>query len=343
MSARKLFYLFIIPFFTAIIFSCGNGDDVHVSAGNDSSVVDTAALGLAQLNQKILSEPNNPDLYHQRAKYHFEKMGDTQSALADMSRALKIDSTKAPYFLTLSDLYFTVNKTGNAKAALEKALQVDEKNIDAMLKLAELHLYVRKHQESIDYINMALKVDQYNAKAYFMKGMNYKEIGDTAKAVSSMETAVEQDPQYYAAYIQLGILYAAQKNPLAESYYNNAIRVQPRSIEAIYNKAKFYQDMQNWNAAIQTYTELLKIDPGYKYAHFNLGVIHLVNLKTYEEALKHFNNAISSDPEYTEAYYGRGTAYQSMGDVAKAAADYKMALQIDPQYRPALEAMKSLK
>lgn len=342
MNFRRLLYLALAVLAMAL-GSCGSeGGQEAAGTTNDSTAVDSTAAGLSAINKRILDDPNNPDLYHERAKYHFRHTKDMEAALADMARVMKIDSTKAPYFLTLSDIYFTVNKTGNAKAALEKAIEVDPKNTDAMLKLAELHLYVRKHQESINYINMALKVDQYNSKAYFMKGMNYKEIGDTALAISSMETAVEQDPEYYAAYVQLGILHAAKKSPLAESYYNNALRVKPNSIEVLYNRAKFYQDMGNWNAAIQAYSELLKVDPTYKYAHFNLGVIHLVNLKVYDQALVHFNNAIQYDPKYKEAYYGRGTAYQSMGDVKKAGDDYRAALRIDPQYGPAIQALNAL-
>ena len=57
--------------------------------------------------------------------------------------------------------------------------------------------------------------------------MKYKDLGDTAKAISSMQTAVEQDQQYYNAYMQLGILCAAQRNKLAVDYYKNALKVIP--------------------------------------------------------------------------------------------------------------------
>lgn len=339
---NKLLYFFLVATFAVAITSCGNSGDNSQTTANDSTAVDTTAAGLAELNKKILNDPNNPDLYHQRAQYYFKKSQDAEAAIADMGRAIKLDSTKAPYYLTLSDLFFSVNQTGNAKQALEKAIEADPQNTEAMLKLAELYLYVKKYQESIDYINMALKVDQYNARGYFMKGMNYKEIGDTAKAVSSMETAVEQDPQYYAAYVQLGLLHAAKKNPLAESYYNNALRVKPNSKEVIYNKGKFYQDMQNHEAALATYNQLLQLDPAHKYAHFNIGVIQLEQ-KAYEEALKHFDTAIQIDPQYKEAFYGRGVTYEAMGDVKRAASDYGMALQIDPQYTPAMNSLRGLR
>ena len=342
MNFRTLLYFLIAQVFVMAMASCGSNGEEGNTGSNDSTKIDTTAAGLAELNSKILNDPNNPDLYHQRAQYYFKKSQDVNAAISDMGRALRIDSTKAPYYLTLSDLLFSINKTGNAKEALEKAIEVDPKNTEAMLKLAELYLFVKKHQESIDHINMALKVDQYNAKAYFMKGMNYKEIGDTVKALSSMETAVEQDPQYYAAYVQLGLLYAAQKNPLAESYYNNALKIKPNSTEVIYNKGKFYQDMRNWNAATATYAQLLQLEPGNKFAHFNMGVVQLA-LEAYPEALKHFDAAIQIDPLYKEAFYGRGVTYAATGDTKRAASDFGMALQIDPQYAPARNALNGLK
>ena len=241
----------IIPLFLGSIFfiSCGN----HTNKQEKSITKDSATVAVPQelqnLNKLIAATPNNPDLYETRAKYYMgTKMYD--EGLADMARAMSIDSTKVAYYITLSDLYFAANKSGNAKTALEKAIKLDNKNVEAYLRLAELYLYVQKSDKSIEYINEALKIDKYNAKAYFMKGMNYKDLKDTAKAISSMQTAVEQDQTYYNAYIQLGILCAAKKNKLAVDYYKDAIRIAPKSDEAWYNLGKYYQDMHDNNNAI---------------------------------------------------------------------------------------------
>jgi len=64
--------------------------------------------------------------------------------------------------------------------------------------------------------------------------------------------------------------------------------------------AMFYQEHDELNSAIEEYTNILKIDPKYKAAHYNLGYIHLVYLKVYDVALKHFSNAILCDPNYAE-------------------------------------------
>lgn len=311
----------------------------------DTKVKDTVAINtpeaLKKLNEQLLANPDNADLYHKRAQYYFDKK-DFTSSLADMNKAMKIDSSKAEYYLTLSDIYFVTNFTSKSKAALEKSIKLDDKNTIAMLKLAELFLYVRKYKESVEYINMALKIDKYNAKAYFMKGMNYKELKDTARAISSMQTAVEQDQQYYNAYIQLGIMCAAQRNPIAAQYYKNAIKLKPNSTEAWYDLGKCYQDMEVWSNAIDCYTKLLKIDPGYKFAHYNLGVIYFLGLKKYPEAIDHYTQAINIDPKYTEAYYARGICYKEMKKMKDAVRDFVACTSINPDFEPAKLILKEM-
>ena len=339
---KIIYFITVIALVNIItLASCGSETKKPEIKTEANSIAKTPD-DLKKINDQLLADPNSASLYHKRAKYYLNSK-NYNACLEDMHRVLKIDSTKAEYFLTLSDLYFVTNQTGNAKTALENCIRIDDKNVDAMLKLAELYLYVRKNEQSMKYINMALKVNQYNAKAYFMKGMNYKEMRDTAKAISSMQTAVEQDQQYYNAYIQLGILCAAKKNTLAIQYYKNAIRIQGNSTEALYNLGKCYQDMQDWKNAIDTYTDLVKINADNKNAHYNMGVIYLVNQKKYDLAISHFTEAIKIDSRYVEAYYGRGISYQSLRDVKHAANDFQACLDINPKYEPAIIALKELK
>ena len=327
-----------LSFVGIILFSsCGNDSTTKETITTDSVKANVPAA-LAKLNEQIAAEPNNPDLLHKRAQYYLNDQ-KFDKGFEDMRRVMMLDSSKAPYFITLSDLYFVTNQTANSKAALEKCLTLDDKNVDAMLKLAELYFYVKKNEDCFKYINMALKIDQYNSKAYFMKGMNYKELKDTAKAISSMQTAVEQDQTFYNAYIQLGILNAAQKKNIAIDYYKNALRVQPNSTEALYNLGKFYQDMKDYENALACYKAVVKIDPKNKFAYFNMGAMELDKKSLSTISLTYFTNAINIDPKYTDAYYGRGVCYQRMDEKKKAIEDFQYCLTLDPQYQPASVAL----
>ena len=319
-----------------IFTSCGDNKKAEKEIKTDS-VKSEIPAELKAINEKLLKSPNDPELYNQRAKY-FVGLQAYNDALTDMTRAINMDSSKADYYLTISNIYFAVNRSGEAKKALEKCISLEPENTEAILKLAELYLYVRKNEKSIELINQALRKDKYNAKAYFLKGMNFKEMKDTARAISSMNTAVEQDQQYYNAYMQLGLLTAAQGNKVAVEYYKNALRIQPKSSEAWYDLGKFYQDIKDYDNAIGTYTTLLTFENNLS-ALYNMGVIHLVGLKQYSKALEYFTAAINVDPKYVEAYYGRGLCYRSMNDPKKAAAEFQTCLSLNPDYAPAKVAL----
>ena len=317
--------------FLLIFFSCHNKD--QKKDDKTIAVADTSSIEkqIEDLTNQIKDRPKDADLLHERAKLFLSEK-DVNSAYTDMTHALLMDSSKAPYYLTVADIYLVMNRTRFTKEALEKCLELDPKNITANLKLGELYLYVQDYKKSVEYIDDALKIDIHNSKAYFMKGMAFKMAKDTAKAISSFQTAIEQNPKYYEAYIQLGIIFTLKKNNLALQYFNSALTLHPNSLEAYYNRAYFLQENGNIDKAIEEYNNILKSEPKYRNAHYNLGYICYQYQKKYDEAIKHFSDAIASDPKYAEAFYMRGLSYEGLGNKKAASTDYKHALDINADY-----------
>ncbi len=334
MTIRNLFSKLAI--FSALLFaSCGNSQSPPVT----DTVLPQDSL--TALNEQIRRDPGNLDLYTKRARIHMFKK-DYGSALADMDRVIAIDSSNVDYLITAADINFFVGKVSRAKQLLERAVEVHPENIECKLRLAQLYHYLTNYDDEIKLLDEVLKKDVHNAQAYFMKGMMFKELGDTTKAVSSMQTAVEQDPDHYNAYIQLGLLTAARRDPIAETYYMNALKINPSSEEALYNLGMYYQAVENWNAAIETYTTLLKVNPHHFDAHFNLGMLHAVKLNVVDEGMKYFKLAIEDNPNEPRGYYGLGFCYEKKADVGNAVLNYKKALEVDPGYTNAAIALERL-
>jgi tetratricopeptide (TPR) repeat protein len=277
-----------------------------------------------------------------RARLHLQNK-QLKLAFNDVDRVMQIDSTQAPQWLLMGDVLFAAIKVPQAIETFKKALLLAPNSTDAMLKLAELELFMKAYPQAIAYTNQALQQDQSLAKAYFIKGYVYLETGDTGKAISSLTTATEQDPQQAEAYNLLGNIYTARNNPLALIYYRNALKIEPRNTDVLYNIGYYHQQHQQLNDAIGTYTQLLQIDPHFKEAHFNLGYIHMAELKMYAEAIKYYTQAIQSDQAYHTAYLNRGACYEALGNTTAARADYTKALDIVPTYQMAKDALRRLK
>ena len=326
-----------------LVGGCNNPATKETDANvvSDSTIAKLNSPELKRVNELLKASPNNGDLYVQRGKVYLQ-LKDFDAAIADGIRALKIDSLKDASYLLLTDAYFFSNKTRQAKDILERCVKNIPTSTDGYLKLAELYFYVRKYQESINCINSALKQDETIAKGYFLKGMCYKESGDTSRAISSFQTATEQDNQYYDAFVEAGLLFAAKKSPLSVEYFNNALKINPKSTEVVYMIAKFYQDAGKMKQAIDAYNKLLEMDKNYKEAYYNLGAIEYAKSKNPEKAKGFFTSAINADPQYAEAYFARGVCYEDMKEIDDAIADYKQAVQYKPNYEPAIENLNRL-
>lgn len=337
---RSLICIFVILNFLS---SCKSGSDNEkkTDAKNDSIIEKINSPELKELNKKILDDPNNAALYNERAQLYI-KLKQLDLAMGDANRALKIDSTKAEFYITFADVNFALNKTRQAKETLEKAVKKFPENTEGLLKLGELFFLVRQYENALTHINKALKLDENLAKAYYLKGSVFKEMGDTAKAISSMQTATEQDNRYFDAFLDIGMLYASRKNPMAFEYYDNALRLRPTDVNVMYAKAKLMQDLDRIEDAELLYDKLLNINPNNEQVLYNLGAITLDKKKDAVKAIDYFSKAITIAPNYTEAYFARGVCYELLKDVNNATADYKMCLQITPNYELAVEALNGL-
>lgn len=355
----RIVYLFILISCLPILHQCKNQ---RKEQPKQLTKIDS-------LSDVIKESPNKPALYYERAQLYFSNQ-QINYAIQDVLKAIQLDSINPQYYCTLADYYLVANKPTLVRDAIEKCINYNPKYIDAYLKLAELYLFVKNHSKSLFYIEKALDIAQKNPRAYFIKGFNEKETGDTVGAILSYLTATEYNPDYYEAYIQLGLLH--KNSPLAISYYNNALKIRPQSVEALYNIAMFYQENGQLQQAIETYKNILQIDHrADKNVYHNLGyiylflknnlVIKLENIDTFKNkiakqdslkkdiyiAIDYFTQAIKTDsacsggrPSYAEAYYHRGLSYELLQDNNNAKNNYTIALQIKPDYKLAILGME---
>jgi tetratricopeptide (TPR) repeat protein len=295
----------------------------------------------ASLYEILRNKPGDTAALFARAHY-FIGQKKMDSALVDMQNLLRIDSSRAAYYVTLGDIYLFTNRTRYTRLAFEKAISLDPENEHAHMKLAELYLYVEMHKEALDQLNYVLKINRNNPRAYYMKGMVYKEAGDTNLALSSFLTATEQDPEYALAFEQMGLIYAVNHDPRAPDFYKTALRINPNSPTVMYNLGLYYQENGQPEKAIETYQELLKLSPGYAYAAYNIGYIKSEIEKAPAEALEWFLKASSINPAYPEAHYMVGYCQEALQKKGEAIEAYRKSLKASPSFILARQALQRL-
>lgn len=295
---------------------------------------------IQNLTKKIAEDAGEPDLYYERGAAYYQ-LGNYANALADVTQALRLDSANAGYYELLGEIYFSKQEYTRAVTALERGRKIAPEDVDLMMQLAKYNLYVGERQKSIQLLDEVLKKNMFNADAYFLKGMIFKEIGDTAKSVSNFQTAVEQNPQYYNAYMQLGLLLSKKKDRLALDYFNNALKLDSSSYEVRYGIAMYYQEIKDYPKALQLYREMILDFPQDKDAYYNSGYIYF-QLDSFGKADRNFERALGVEPTYADAYYMRGLCAEARKDFKSARYFYQQTLNLKPEHALASEGIKRL-
>lgn len=323
----------------SLLFSCT--DAPAPAAQAPAAPVDSLAAAIAAIDQRIINAPGNAALYAERSALR-SAQDSLRLAAADMERALAIDSTNVEHLLRAGDLHYALVDVEKARRRFTRAMELAPEDARPRLKLAEIELVLKRYKEGMAMVNEALRRDANNAQGYYLKGWIHMEGGDTALAISSFRTAVEQDPQHYDAYLMLGKLSAARHDPLAEQYYRTSIDLRPGRTEPVYNLGMYYQDHGADSAALACYAYIKEVEPNNPLAWYNTGWVLLELRNDAAGAKAEFSRAIDLEANYADAWYNRGVAMERTQQLDSAAANYQVCLRIRPDHTLAATGLDRL-
>jgi len=276
----------------------------------------------------------------QRAE-QYVRVGEYERAITDYSAVLKVDSLRPEVYHSLADAQMDYYKS---RAALETMLDASERfptDLHTQIKLSEYQYILKQYDESLKTIDEILVQDPEYAEAFFMYGMIYIEKDNADAAIKSFQRATEIDSDHADSWMMLGNLYSDQKDDLALRCYDNVVAINPESVEALHNKAFYYQNTERIAQAKELYRTINEQNPQYTDAYFNTGILYLEQ-DSLEQALQHFEIATKTDPQYAMGYYYKGVTYEKMGDPRTALSMYNQALQFRPDFVRAKEAAQYL-
>ncbi|MBL7943117.1 MAG: tetratricopeptide repeat protein, partial [Flavobacteriales bacterium] len=291
MRIQHSLLLAVLPVMLAI--NCKPKTQDPPAETSQSTSSETVDANLKALNAAIVADPNNAGNYLARARYYGGKK-DFSHALEDIGRALDVDSTRTDVHLYKGEVYWEMQEIKKSYDAYADCIRFDPQSQDCLLKKAAIDIVLNKYDVALEHINTVLRQDEQVPYAYYLKARLYKSAGDTTLAASSYMTALELDPEFYDAYVEVGLLYASQRSDIAIEYYNTALEIRPKSVEAWYNKAMYLQENaankpERYEQAKECYAAIESIDPNNALANFNKGYIALEYQQQYETGVKEFS------------------------------------------------------
>lgn len=106
------------------------------------------------------------------------------------------------------------------------------------------------------------------------------------------------------------------------------------NIDKIFNLALKNHKNSNLEVAKNLYNKVLELDPNFRDAHNNLGVV-LQQFGKFQEAMGYFEKALKIDPNYVGSLNNLGLSFKELSKFQEAMGYFEKALKIDPNFRDA--------
>lgn len=305
-----------------------------------SPTVRSANSPTDSLDALIAQEPNNLEALTERGRLRLQR-NNVNGALLDFQRVAENDSMYAPMLLHLGELRMLRNQSRAARNAWTNCAKADPEAIDCRINLAKLHASIQNYEPALKYLNELIEIDEFYAPAYLYKGIVIRDSKkDTTLAIQYFQKATELDQDYAEALDLMGVSLASMGDTLAQYYYKRLLELQPNNADVWYKLGIHYMNIDEINRAIEAYTKATTINPKHADAYYNLGYIFTVMVPDYREALTYYSKSLKAKPENNyKAHYGRGYAFEMLGDVINAEKEYRKTLALLPIHKPAKDGL----
>lgn len=308
------------------------------------------ANALALFQQAITLEPDAADIYYYIGET-YRGEGEYRSARDAYQEAINMDSSFAPAYLgraraklgidpgeeIIEDLnealyldsnfaeayiargaYLVESDPSAAKKDLETALEITPNSAAAYLYLADAQLNLGENDAALESAIHANELDMTLVPVYLTLARAYIATGQTAKAVSVLQTYTIYSPNDTTASLQLGTAYnAAGDYRAALEALNRAINANPRNAEAYFQRGIAYLNLDNPNLAEADFYSALTYNPFDFDSHLGLARAYYMQGKPGDAYIQAEQKALplaKSDFTKAQTYYWEALFLEAIGD-----------------------------
>jgi tetratricopeptide (TPR) repeat protein len=159
------------------------------------------------------------------------------------------------------------------------------------------------------------------------------------RALGEYDAAAVLNPETAAPHLLAADLHIAQREfDRAMARVERAAALEPRSSEVARTRGRVLEYSGRAEQALAQYEQTLAIDPSDVAARARL-VSVAMGLRRFDLAEPHLRYLETIQYQPARTYHGLGVVAESRGDLARAAAEFRRALAIDPSFPPAREAL----
>jgi predicted O-linked N-acetylglucosamine transferase (SPINDLY family) len=239
-----------------------------------------------------------------------QTQGRMEAALDAYTKALELNPDFAEAYINQGSILSKLDRNQEAIVCLEKAIAIKPNIGAAYWNLANIYFQLENLEKSVDNRKKAFSLEPkfINAETLNDLGTAIGRLGNFGEAIGYYEKAIELQPNYPLAYLNLGIaLNEEGKLDSAIEKLQKSIQLQANFVDAYISLGNCLIKQNKINEGISQYQKAISLAPNSAMAHFNLGTT-LTQEDRLEEAINELRKAVELKPDLAEAHSNIGAA-----------------------------------
>lgn len=267
--------------------------EIYLQKGN----IDPA---LRDLQSALKLTPDDPKLFLLLADIYFV-LGQTDNGIASLKKSMRLNPDSETPYLKLSETYLLLDEPVTAIRYADEAININRQNPEAYYvkamglmensdtSAAIINLGISANLDSNNYMAniqlgsiytaandtlsrtyfyRALKIKPDDERALYYLGMYYQEHNEFEKAIEKFNRLAGLYPGNHRTYYNMGYIYLVEMEnyDTAKIMFQEAISINPRFVEAVYNLGRTMEAMGDYNGAREQYKKSLELLPNYPLA-----------------------------------------------------------------------------
>ena len=246
------------------------------------------------------------------------------------SIAAKNDDAKAHYvYAQIADAQ---NNAAVAVQELEAARRFDPQNAQYNYELGRKYFEQKKYPQARACFEQAVKSNPQFEAAFFNLGMTHKIMNANDAALTAFSRAVTLKPDYVRAWTEIARMQDKKRNYAeAITNYQKALALEPSNTSALKEMAQVYAKQRDSKQAERYFKEAIALGDTDPVTYYNLASVQLEFGKA-GEALQNAQKALAANDKDARFLYTYGLALEKNNRLHEAEDYYTRAVAADEAY-----------
>jgi tetratricopeptide (TPR) repeat protein len=191
---------------------------------------------------------------------------------------------------------------------------------------------LKEYDKAVEYADKSLKINKKMYRSWNLKGCALYELGNYEESIKYYDIVIS-NPKSKIKSIALSnkteALIKLEKYPEALEYINQALKIDSKAPEIWINKGLTLERLGHYKEAMESYNK-------------NLDLYSTIKPWQLQRALETFDRYLDKNPEEAAIWFNKGIILKNLDKNQEALICYSTALELDPNFEPALKAREHL-